>query len=66
MANQIAFETYRFFAVDHADVVLWDRCVQCMDDADARASAIMMAADGNAIEVWDVARFVAKVDVTDA
>src|SRR5688572_3306985 len=52
--------TYRFFGVADGDCVLWDRCVDCLDDDEARATASTFAGVGMAIEVWDVARFVAR------
>lgn len=56
-----ALETYRFFAVDCADHVLWDCCRQCEDDADAQEMATDLAAGGPLIEVWDVGRFIFKI-----
>lgn len=61
MTPQIALQAYRFFAVDHADRVLWDRSVQCMDDSEAQAVARTMMGGEQTIEVWDVARFVVRV-----
>lgn len=61
MTPQTALQAYRFFSVDHADSVLWDRCAQCMNDAEAEALAMAMMAGEGTIEVWDVARFVVKV-----
>lgn len=54
---------YRFFAVDDCDCVLWDRCVDCLGDDDARATAMTMFGVGVTIEVWDVARFVGSYAV---
>jgi hypothetical protein len=61
MTPQVALETYRFFAFDRTDCVLWDRCMQCMNDAEARKAATAMAVGDEAIEVWDVARFVGRI-----
>lgn len=55
--------TYRFFGVNDGGCVLWDRCVDCLDDDEARASAAMLSSAGLTIEVWDVARFVGSCAV---
>lgn len=52
--------TYRFFGVADGDRVLWDRCVDCLDDDEARATGTSFAGVGVTIEVWDVARFVGR------
>lgn len=53
-----ALSTYRFFAVDAGAVVLWDRCVECLDDDDALATAATLSKVGETVEIWDVGRFV--------
>ena len=52
--------TYRFFGVADGDRVLWDRCVDCLDDDEARTTATSFAGLGVTIEVWDVARLVGR------
>jgi hypothetical protein len=53
-----ALETYRFFGVDGEDGVLWDLCIDCSDDDEARATAMTLSGPGVRIEIWEVARFV--------
>jgi hypothetical protein len=53
-----ALSTYRFFAVDDHDVVLWDRSIDCLNDEDACDAAGNLSYAGITIEVWDVARLV--------
>jgi hypothetical protein len=53
-----ALSTYRFFAFDDHDVVLWDRSIDCLNDEDAFDAASNLSYAGVTIEVWDVARLV--------
>ena len=52
--------TYRLFGVNEAACVLWESCVVCFDDEEARAAASVLSSANVVIEVWDVARFVAR------
>jgi hypothetical protein len=54
------FETYRLFGVNEEARVLWESCVVCFDDEEARAAATMLSSANVVIEVWDVARLVAR------
>jgi hypothetical protein len=58
-----ALGNYRFFGVNDGDAVLWDRCIDCLDDDEARAIASSLSSGGVMVEVWDVARFVGRYDV---
>jgi hypothetical protein len=49
--------------VNDGDAVLWDRCIDCLDDDEARAIASSLSSGGVMVEVWDVARFVGRYDV---
>lgn len=54
-------ETYRLFAVDEAERVLWDESVCCLGDDEARAVALKRSQSGVIIEVWDAARRVGRM-----
>ena len=56
--------SYRFFGVNDCDVVLWEECVGCLDDDEARAAAMVRSDAGVMIEVWDVARLVGRCGVS--
>jgi hypothetical protein len=53
-------EAYRLFGVNEEACVLWESCVVCFDDEEARAAAMMLSSANVVIEVWDVARLVAR------
>lgn len=53
-------QSYRFFSIDGAGVIISDRFVVCADDADAREIADDFITSEFGIEVWDVARQVFK------
>jgi hypothetical protein len=55
--------TYRFFGLNDGDVVLWDRCIDCLGDVEARGIAPSLSGGGVTVEVWDVARFVGRYAV---
>lgn len=52
--------SYRFFAVDPHDRVVWEECLGCLDDEEACAAARTRSGAGLVVEVWDVARFVGR------
>jgi hypothetical protein len=57
--NQV-LETYRLFGVNEEARVLWDSCVDCLDDEEACAAATTLSSPSVAVEVWDVARLVGR------
>jgi len=55
-----AVEAYRLFGVNKDDLVLWDRCIDCLDDDEARATAARLSSAAVMIEVWAVSRLVGR------
>lgn len=52
--------SYRFFGVDEHGLVIWEECLGCLDDDEARAAATRRSGPGMVVEVWDVARLVGR------
>jgi hypothetical protein len=55
--------SYRFFGIDERNLVIWEECLGCFDDAEALAAATTRSVAGVGVEVWDVARFVGRCSV---
>lgn len=55
------FQTYRFFGVSEAGSVLWEKSFACAGDDEACVLAADISGAGMGVEVWEVARFVARV-----
>lgn len=54
--------SYRLFAIDDRDRVVWEEGVNCFDDEEALVAAKKRSGAGFVIEVWDVARLVGRAD----
>lgn len=52
--------SYRLFAVDDRDLVVWEESVNCFDYEEALVAARTRSGAGFAVEVWDVARRVGR------
>jgi len=58
--------SYRLFFVDHTNHIARARVVDCPTDIEALAVAGNICGDYQAVEVWELARRVGRIDATHA
>lgn len=61
MERNCVLASYRLFAINDGDLVVWEESITGFDDEEALVAAKTRSGAGLAIEVWDVARLVGRI-----